>query len=169
MGTYLKVEQKRRLPSVVMDTSRLELHVARFCMLHIKIEDDDVALKVMCNFDDVVKRCRSHPLDTLTEGLCSEFLFQVDLGCLLDFSERNVFAVESFESGGIFLSFFGFLQLFVGFGHNHGTVHAKLIVRGVDGNDAPTFPFLASHMPQRIGFDVVKIMTFAINICRVWG
>jgi len=62
--------------------------------------------------------------------------------------------VKRFDRRGIFVPFFGFLPLFVSFGHDYGAVHTELIVGVVNGNDAATLSFLLSHMSERTGFDV---------------
>ena len=33
----------------------MKLHVARFCVLHVEVEHNEVALKVMRHLDDIVK------------------------------------------------------------------------------------------------------------------
>jgi len=65
MATHLEIKEQIRLPTVVVDGTRLELYVARFRMLHVKIEDNNIALEVMSHLHHIVKRCRNHPLDTL--------------------------------------------------------------------------------------------------------
>ena len=53
--------------------------------------------------------------------------------------------MERFHCRAIFLSLLGY---------DHRTVHAELIVRIVNGNDAPTFSLLLGYVLERAGFDV---------------
>ena len=62
--------------------------------------------------------------------------------------------MERFDCRAIFLSLLGFLPFLVCLGYDHRTVHAELIVRIVNGNDAPTFSLLLGYVLERAGFDV---------------
>ena len=53
--SYLKVDEQCRFPPVVVNVARLKLNVARFGVLHVEVEDDDVAPEMVGELDDVVE------------------------------------------------------------------------------------------------------------------
>ena len=52
---YLQIHEKRRLPTVVLDAACLELYIARLGALHVKIEHNNIVLKMVSDFDDVIE------------------------------------------------------------------------------------------------------------------
>ena len=125
-------------------------------MLHVEVEHNDVALKVVRHLDDILERGRDRPSHGLLELFGRDFLFAIGFGDL-SFSEGRVFTVERFDGGCISVPFFGFLPLSMSFGHHHGAVQTELIVWVVNGNDATMLPFLASHMLERTGLDMMNV------------